>query len=250
MRSMSRFWTMLVVGMSLGIVLSWVSPARSVPLLEIDWNTFAGTWLGSTDSDYWEVIAEPMTRTFDFAPSPSLPPPYYGPGPDGEVTSFVVKGKGGPAKDLYVYVYQISHYSIPSPDNPLDGTSEVSIEGISFDLLGPIIPEIDGSETWAFQVIDTGVAKMEKATKAYNRVSFTIRTIKVGENEFHLGPGEETCLFGFLSPVPPTKTVADVKNTGNTVTSPQVYTPSPEPSAFVLLGVGLLGGIWWRKRLK
>lgn len=60
---------------------------------------------------------------------------------------------------------------------------------------------------------------------------------------------QTSLLFGFFSPVPPTMVKANVLNTGRELRSPFVYTPSPEPSAFVLLELGALGVLWGRRRL-
>ncbi len=224
MRNMSRIWTMLVVGATFGVTIFWSTPANTAPLTTVDSTTF-NNWLGP-------VVGPPMTNTFDFVPSP--------PGPDGEVTSAVFAGAGD-VSGLYVYVYQIRHYS---------NTSEGKIEGMSFDLLGPwAVPSVLQPGTVAFQVEDTGNKSLSDASITPGppgfppSISFTI------PSPFIL-PGETSWVFGFFSPMPPTTTVADMRDTGNTILSPIVYTPSPEPSAFVLLGMGLLGGIWWRRRFK
>jgi len=229
MRRMSKVWWALVVGVSLGVTLVGVKPAKAAPLTTVNSATYS-SWLGP-------VAAPPMTNTFDFEPTNATFP-----GPDGEVLSVVYYGAGA-ATGFYVYVYQITHYAKPP-------SSEGSIEGMSFDIFGPLNTSLLNPGTVAFQVEDTGDLELESATLAPPGAPPAIGTIKFTVKDEALPPNQTTWLFGFFSPLPPTKVVADMKNTGNTILSPLVYTPSPEPSTFVLLGMSLLGGIWWRRRLK
>lgn len=224
----------LVVGVA---VMAVSTHSWAAPLTTVTFSTFQ-SWLGAQ-------VAPELTYAFDFAPTD----PEYFPGPDGQVTSAVFAGSG-PVSGLYVYVYQITHF--PSPPS-----SETKIEGMSFDLLGPwAVPGVLAPGTVAFQVNpDDGVPpdpdyppppgytfgpSLSDATITPGppgippSISFTIPSP-------FLKPHQVTWIFGFFSPVPPTTTVADVRNTGYTLTSPLVYTPSPEPSVGIMFGLGLLG---------
>jgi len=222
MRRMSKVWWALVVGVSLGVTLVGVKPAKAGPLMTISEATFKA-WIGWPDPI---VVAAPMTQTFEFNP----------PGEDGDISSVVFKGVGGIAAGNYVYIYQIAHYS---------NSSENNINGVSFDVFGPIVPLSGGAV--AFQVQpgsdyggDVSLSDATLYPGTPSSIDFTIPT---------LARGKETWWFGILSPLPPTKTVATVRDT-DFKGQPLVYTPSPEPSTFVLLGMSLLGGVWWRRRLK
>lgn len=206
-------------------MMAVVVPSWAAPLTNVTSTTFT-SWLGAP-------AAPPLVSTFDFAPTP--------PGPDGNVASSVFHG-AGPVAGLYVYVYQIKNYSTGS---------ESKVEGMSFDLFGPVaLPNVLNPGTVAFQVIGTGDNALGDATVTpaappfvpYANISFSI------PSPFLL-QGEQTWLFGFFSPNPPVITIADVRDTGSTVLSPRVYTPSPEPSVIALFGLGVLGIFWRRKRL-
>ena len=212
MKAMSKFWTALVVGVAVMIaaIPSWAGPLTTITLAQFTAWTAGG------------IAAPPIVHTFDFLPS----------GTDGDVASVVFYGAGD-AAGLFVYVYQITHYS---------GSSEFNINGMSFDLLGPVIlnPSLINPvlpATFAFQVSGTGDVALNDATTypiaspSPGSVSFTIPT---------LSPGQQTWLFGFFSPFPPTKVVADLRDTDR-YASPLVYTPSPEPSVGIMFGLGLLG---------
>lgn len=206
-------------------------PSWAAPLTEVTYSTFT-SWLGALE-------APPITYTFDFDPTP--------PGPDGSVTSAVFLG-AGPVAGLYVYVYQITNFPTGS---------ETKIRGMSFDLLGPwAIPNVLAPGTVAFQVnpndgnppdpdyyppppsYDFGPA-LSDATITPGSLGIP-PNISFDLPSPFLQQGQATWLFGFFSPVPPTTTVADVTDTGATITSPLVYTPSPEPSVGVMFGLGLL----------
>jgi len=227
MKAMSKFWMALVVGVA---VMAVSIPSWAAPLTEVTYSTFT-SWLGAP-------AAPPITYTFDFAPTP--------PGPDGSVTSAVFLG-AGPVAGLYVYVYQITNFPTGS---------ETKIRGMSFDLLGPwAIPNVLDPGTVAFQVnpndgnppdpdyppppgYDFGPA-LSDATITPGPPGIP-PSISFDLPSPFLQQSQVTWLFGFFSPVPPTTTVADVTDTGTTITSPLVYTPSPEPSVGVMFGLGLL----------
>jgi len=164
---------------------------------------------------------------FDFGPETV--------GGDGAVATVVYQGFGD-AAGLYVYVYQIAHFS---------DSSESNVNGMSFNILGPIVTDPssidpDLPSTFAFQVKDTGNVSLSLAVLHTVRrppsVDFTILPNL-------LPPGQTTWVFGFFSPVLPTKTTATVRDTAdeNYIALPKIYTPSPEPSVGIMFGLGLLG---------
>jgi hypothetical protein len=212
MKAMSKFWTALVVGVA---VMAVTIPSWAGPLTTITLGQFAAWTAGG-------VAAPPKVSTFDFLPS----------GTDGDVSSVVFFGANA-AAGLFVYVYQITHYTVSSED---------AIEGMSFDLLGPVILNPSSinpalPSTFAFQVSGTGdVALSDAKTRPTGSLSPTSVSFTIPE----LLPGEKTFLFGFFSPVPPTTVESDLRDTGKH-TSPLVYTPSPEPSVGIMFGLGLLG---------
>jgi len=132
-----------------------------------------------------------------------------------------------------VYVYSIAHF---------EDSSENNINGMSFNLLGPIVTNPSSINpnlppTFAFQVKDTGDTDLNSATLYSGNppsVDFTIPT---------LAKGKFTWLFGFFSPVLPTKTTATIRDTADDsyIALPKIYTPSPEPSVGIMFGLGLLG---------
>jgi hypothetical protein len=230
MKAMSKFWTALVVGVA---VMAVSTHSWAAPLTKVTYSTFK-SWLGAQ-------VAPDLTSAFDFEPTDDKYP-----GPDGQVTSVVFAGSG-PVSGLYVYVYQITHF--PSPPS-----SETKISGMSFDLLGPwAVPGVLDPGTVAFQVNPNDEGPDYQPPPGYtfgpklDDASITLGppgippSISFNIPSPFLQTHQVTWIFGFFSPVPPTTTVADIKDTGKTITSPLVYTPSPEPSVGIMFGLGLLG---------
>jgi hypothetical protein len=221
---MSKFWTALVVGVA---VMAVTIPSWAGPLTTVSQTTFE-SWIDSDPVTPGLQVVEVgpfIAPIFDFDPLTV--------GGDGAVTTVVYQGFGD-AAGLYVYVYQIAHFT---------GSSELNINGMSFDILGPIVTNPSSINprlpaTLAFQVENTGDVSVNDATLYVGpipSISFTIPTLR---------PGETTWVFGFFSPVIPTKTTAVVRDTiqdPTKVTYPRIYTPSPEPSVGVMFGLGLLG---------
>jgi hypothetical protein len=251
MKAMSKFWTALVVGVAVMAVSthSWAGP---LTINTTTWATLSGLIGPGVPT------APPLVDYFDFSPAT--------PGFDGEIASAVFYGAGA-ASGLYVYAYQLKLYSTSSAGH---------LSGVSFDLLTPIAPvPVGGFEV--YQVPDpaillgpadpnTGLLPYPiGATWALNeppttsQVSFITSIFRDNQDSgAHdpLGdvdpPHEDitSYLWVFFHPLPPTTIAVNMKDGGPDLRTPLVYTPSPEPSAIVLFGFGIMGlvGIWRRRK--
>lgn len=240
MRNMSRIWMTLVASVSLGMTLLIVNPVRAASLsnTKIDWHTFLrfSTLISPPD-------APPFIDYFDFKP------PSAG---DGEIYSAVFLGTG-PAAGQYVYVYQVYHYGTSDTSyftgfafKALTTLTPTNIPGIgtSFyiepDEDDPATPPIGGTSANAW-----GNYKPSEVDYTPNppfsdiTVSYVLRD-KIPKNGV-------SYIFGFVHPLPPTKVPSNPKDTTEDILNPLVYTPSPEPSAFILVSAGLLG-LWGIRR--
>jgi hypothetical protein len=212
---------------------SWAVPLSNT---NISWSQFTSL------ADLSSPVGIPFPDTFIFAG-----------GPQGEITSGVFTGIGD-AAGLYVYIYQILVYSTPSGkvdelSIPLlgPGPTTVSVSGVgnvSSFYIGSDVP------SWFFH----GQGNSAPAPHPYGS-NFTspppVISFSWANNEVF--QGEASYIVGFFSPAPPTTTFANLSDGGSLDDRPLVYTPSPEPSISLLLGVGLLGGVIWscgRKRMK
>jgi len=247
MKAMSKFWTALVVGVAVMAVSthSWAGP---LTINTTTWSTLSGLIGPGVPT------APPLVDFFDFFPAT--------PGFDGEIASAVFYGAGA-ASGLYVYAYQLKLYSTSSAGH---------LSGFSFDLLTPIAPVLVGG-AHVYQVPDPGIllgpanpnTNLTAASWALNlppttsQVSFTTAIYRDDQDEgFHdpLGdvdpPYEDitSYLWVFFHPLPPTTIAVNMKDGGPDLRNPLVYTPSPEPSAIVLFGFGIMGlvGIWRRRK--
>jgi len=237
MKAMSKFWTALVVGVAVGVTFLGTTPAKAGPLTvaTMDWASFSGSYLGS-------LFAPAVTDYFDFAPQ-NVPA-------DGEVISAVYSGKpGSPADGLYVYLYQLKIYPTSSAG---------FISGIAFNLLTPIPPAlVDGKHV--INVSDPPIlfgpantsSKVGSADWSPNllppdtsQISFDLNPKLYKDSDDQI-----SYMWAFFHPLPPTLIGANPKDGGADLLNPLVYTPSPEPSTFILLGFGLLGLFSsWRRR--
>jgi hypothetical protein len=235
MKAMSKSWMALVVGVAVmaGVIPSWADPVPNDddPVPAIVSQDAYNEWIGDV---YGRGTIPRPFREFDFSPSNDR---IY----DGEVLSTVYYGKG-PAEGLFVYVYQVIHYAT---------SSESEIDNIYFDFFGPILTNPSRQHDprlpriFSFQVSGTGRELIGSSISfRLSRVRFSFGGLSSNDG---LLPGQHSCLFGFFSQIRPTITVATVTDTGRRVTSPLVYTPSPEPSVGVMFGLGLLGLPFFRK---
>jgi hypothetical protein len=231
MKAMSKFWTALVVGVAV-MAVSTHSWAVLLSNTNISWSQF--TSLANLSSP----VGIPFSDTFRFAG-----------GPQGEIMSGVFTGIGD-AAGLYVYIYQIKVYSTPFG----------KVDELSIPLLGPgpTTVSVSGVGSVSSFYIGSGVPSWffyGQGNKAPFGSTFTSPPPVISFSWFgnEVYQGQESYIVGFFSPAPPTTTLANLSDSGSLDDYPLVYTPSPEPSISLLLGVGLLGGVIWscgRKRMK
>jgi len=253
MRRMSKVWWALVVGVSLGVTLVGVSPVKAAPLTntQISWAQF----LNFADITTPLVDAPPFIDYFDFTPE--------NPPGDGEIFSAVYPGKG-PAAGKYVYVYQVYHYS---------ESSAVNFTGFAFPAfttLGPVPIDFNGDSVpdTSFYIVPAagdpanppiGTTANSWGTKKPTSFGYspnppnsdiTISYVSIPELGIDdvILRGQVGYIFGFVHSLPPTVAKANTKDSGTDALEPLVYTPSPEPTSFVLLSAGLLGLVAIRRR--
>ncbi len=235
MKTMSRLWTLAVVGAVMGATLFWATPVKAVPLTrdDITWGDF-DDWTGSP-------VVPGLFQAFDFDPTTV--------GGDGEIYSQVFQGVAGPFAGKFVYVYQIDHFS---------GSSSPELDAIAFKFLTTIPP--DNLRYFVVSLnlpSNTGIGFDDPGDQppyfgewtAPDEIGFTFEDLPPGpEKDTGLLRGEISYLFGFTHPLPPTTVVANLVDAGPDLLKPLVYTPSPEPSIIVLLSMGLLGFWGYRRR--
>ena len=237
MKAMSKFWMALVVGVAVMAVStqSWAVPLSNT---DISWAKFVSLVSPSE-------LADPST-----APGPPLPDTFaFQGGAAGDILSAVFTGVGD-ASGLYVYVYQ---FRVTSASGQIDE--------LTVGLLGPgpntVLTDVDGDPgldpVSSFYIGSNvpdgflfGQGDVAPSQAIFNTpppgISFKWTSVPAGNASF---------IVGFFSPAPPTTYKADLSDTGDRIHSPFVYTPSPEPSVFLLLGMGLVGSaIWSRGRKK
>lgn len=231
MKNMSRIWMTLMVGATLGVVLSWVNPVGAIPLSNtpVAWDTFS-KWVDSNE------LADPT-----IAPGPPFPDEFFfSGGPVGQIVSAVLTGTGD-ASGLYVYVYKITVY---------DTDPKGHIKAFSVPLLGPVALSNTPDGITSFY-ISSNVPEWFLSGQgdiAPKEVDLT-NTISWSWFGNPISSGKASFIFGFFSPMPPTIVKTNLVDS-QVEAEPLAYTPSPEPSAGLLLGIGLLGGLLWRRGLK
>ena len=248
MKSMSRIWMALVVGVSLGLTLMWVSPVKAGPLTitTTDWKTFSA-YLG-------DPVADPLLDYFDFYSSDETMPSV-----DGEVISAVYHGKGA-ATGLYVYLYQLKLYSTSSAGY---------MSGIAFNFGTPVPPAVvdryhvytipDAPILFGAASPNTNLSDaVWTRTITTSQVSFNLALYRDDNDSGRHDPTDDTdppyedvvsYVWAFFHQNPPQTIEANLKDGGPDLLKPKVYTPSPEPSAILLLSLGLLGLAKFRRRM-
>jgi len=229
----------LVVGVA---VMAAVTQSWAVPLsnTSIDWSTFMDLVADADNNgvpDY-DPLYPPETVFFDFSGTNF---------PDGEVFTAVYPGAGA-ATDKWIYVYQVRLY----------GSSDVpAVNGMSWRWIED--PTIAG-----VTIAGVGEITSFKITSGDPTIGFGLGTEDITDADWHPHPVNPTAdfdfvldlnqnktttyIFGLFSTLPPTKVDATIRDSVFQGTRPLIYTPSPEPSAFLLLGLGLMGVIWRRRR--
>lgn len=237
MRNMSRLWTILGVSL-LGLNLLWISPVKAVPLTSISWEDFTAF------ADITSPIVDPLPDIYRFGDA------WTEGAFHGTVYSQVFLGKTGSiAEGLYVYVYQIEHKPFPSePPNeqrlPFGSMSFVTFTNIppsSYFIITTITPP-GASPTIGFSTLGSDGPDSAEFTPlgAKGQLGFTFTP--------KLQYKSTSYIFGFLHPLPPTTVTANLVDGLREQLNPLVYTPSPEPSSFILLSVGLLGSLLFSSR--
>lgn len=213
-------------------MMAVVAPSWAIPLsnTNLTWTEFTSL------ADISNVKGTPFSDTFAFAG-----------GPVGEITSGVFAGTGD-ATGLYVYVYQVRVYT-----TPLGKVDEVSIP---FAPSAYPLSTVTGISSF---YIGSGVPSgflYGQGNKAPTSSTFTslppVVSFAWGDpNQIY--QGQDSYIFGFFHSAPPVTTQANLSDAGPETRFPFVYTPSPEPSVFLLFGIGLMGGAVLsrgRKRMK
>ncbi len=218
MKSMSRIWMALVVGVTVMAVVvpSWAIPLSNTPLT---WDQFTSL----VDTTPNGVVGIPLVDQFVFEN-----------GPQGEIMSGVFKGKSGSnAEGLYAYIYQVKVYSTP------DG----KIDEVSIPFAPTALPPSTVNLISSFY-ISSGVPGgffYGQGDKAPTKSAFASSVVSFSWIDNEIFAGESSYIFGFFHSAPPIQLRANLSDSGAETKFPLVWTPSPEPSVFLLFGIGLTG---------
>jgi len=241
MRRMSKVWWALVVSASLGLSAFWSTPAKAGPLTIVttNWATFSGN-LGA-------LVDLPLIDFFDFAPATS--------GYDGSIASVVYHG-AGPWAGQYVYLYQLKLFT---------GSSTAHLQGFAQTLFSPIPPlgdtvyqMPDPSILFGTAHPNTGLTSVSHTnpTPVTGEISWNFDIYRDDQDAGAHDPVGDTdppyedivsYLVAFVHPNPPVIAGVNMKDAGSDLRNPLVYTPSPEPSAFALLCLGMVGVAGFRR---
>uniref|UniRef100_A0A7V4CLT1 PEP-CTERM sorting domain-containing protein n=1 Tax=Fervidobacterium pennivorans TaxID=93466 RepID=A0A7V4CLT1_FERPE len=238
MRCHKSFWVLNYVAIAIvGFIASYgATTGQAAPLTntEISWDQFANI------ANISNPIVTDTTRFFNFEVDGN--DIFF---PDGSVYSQVFPGIGN-ASGLNVYVYQFQI-------SPL--WSDVSLTGVSFSFIfnpenTPVsIPSIGNITSFWINEDNPDIGFSDASVEPLE-VIWDEGVLKI---YFSLAsPGETSFIIGTFAPanMPPALTVATLGTNpiGNPIIKPSVYTPTPEPSAALLLGLSLTGSLLFRRR--
>jgi len=221
----------LVVGVA---VMTAATQSWAVPLsnTSISWSTFM-SWVADANNDGvpdYDPLYPPETVFFDFSGTIF---------PDGKVFTAVYPGAGA-AAGKWIYVYQVQLLT-PSDVPAVNGMSWRWIEN-------PTIAGVGGITSFKITSGDPEIG-FGLGTKDITDADWYPDPVNpTADFDFEVERGETTYIFGLFSTLPPTKVDATIRDSVSQGTRPLIYTPTPEPSAFLLLGLGLMGVIWRRRR--
>ncbi len=238
MKTMSRLWTLAVVSAVMGVTLFWATPAKAVPLsnTNISWSTFLSWTDGNGDGNPDPVPGFPdISFPYEFAPAGV-------PLGDGVFWSGVYQGTGA-ASGLYAYVYQIQVLRAPN------------IEGVSLVFItDPTLTPVGG--TTSFYIGSGSPNILSSLLGNYAPTSAHWLSVAAGGeptlrfNQINVPLGGTSYIFGTFSPLPPTTVDVTLRDATQLIVRPLAYVPTPEPSAFVLLGMSLLAVPLLRRRVR
>lgn len=170
------------------------------------------------------AVVATLNSTFDFAPTT--------PGGDGRVISTVYQGIGN-AAGLYVYTYQLFHFS-NSSENYIDAIR------IKDFITEPVAVNIPGVGIVTSFYVDVP-GQIAPGSGPGNTVWLSATAhLQFKKSPHWLSKGRTSTIFGVFSPLPPIVGTADVEDTGKQ-TYPSVLVPTPEPGAAILVFMGLAG---------
>jgi len=220
---LKKWMTLTAVCFVMNIAVLGTSNATPLSNTPVSWNDFASTWAPTNV----QVLESPFV---------------FSDGSSGKIVSIAYLSSGGATNGKWVYAYQVIFESGqgsitavalgPSPAPVSVGASN------SFQTSKP------SGDTHFSEFKQNGVSTLtgiyEPTTKTYTWFFTT-----------GIGVGGNSVVFGYFSDKTPTLARANLfKGLTGLNSQPAVLAASPEPAAFSLLAIGLLGIAGFRKRRK